>query len=201
MVGLVGCGFPVEPGSDLPAEAPPAVLGPVPGGKEPPGGDSPDVGLPDAQVDEGVDATGTFDIAGVLDNPLGDPISLVFLAVATQTGEIPSGAATINIELRNPESPDAPGPTFDAPAPISAAGACDGAANNLVIPQSFSELLAADASADVGIAGQILNSNCIAGTLNFALKDALIMGLDNPISIPLNGTFQATRQGAAPCDF
>lgn len=192
LLAVAGCGFPIEPGSDLPDASPPAVLGPV--------APQPDVGLPEAEVSEGSDVTGTFDITGALDNPLGEPINLAFIGVATQQGEIASGMATLNIELRNPDTPGEPGPTFDAPAPITATGSFEGAALDLLIPQSFSDLLVEDATADVSLNGQIIDSDCISGLLTLGLKDARIEGLENPISIPLNGTFQAARQGAA-CNF
>ncbi|MCG3174171.1 MAG: hypothetical protein GMKNLPBB_02395 [Myxococcota bacterium] len=190
-LAVAACVAETPPGSDLPNPAPREVLGPVAA-----------VERPDGQASEGANITGSFVITGEIVNPTDPqaPIPAKFLGLMTQSGEISSGSATVDAELRDPSQPSASGPRFAQPAAVSASGAFKGSAIGLKIPKSFSAMLAGDADADITLDAQILTSNCFRGLIGLALKEARITGLDGPISIELQGTFGAVREGTR-CDF
>ena len=185
-----GCGEfpPFEPGSDLPDPAPPAVTSA-----------RPDASLPDATAKVGSDISGNFTIVGEL-VAVGMPIAVDFLGVFTQDGEIDDGAAMLQLELREAEDPEREGPSFPEPVAVDAEGGFKGTVLDLVIPVEFSDLLLEDANADVEFDGVVRDSDCVQGLLGLQLKDALTAVVEMPLSIRLDGSFRATREGAT-CDF
>ena len=119
-----GCGdYPIEPGSDLPAESPPAVLS-----DQPPAAPAPPVPTPDGapELDEDALLDGQFAVTGTLASPLGDTITAAFTAQVAQSAPLGDPAATIDLALLDEEDPSAAPPRFDAPAPLSAEGAFNG---------------------------------------------------------------------------
>ena len=194
LVALTACyEAPFEPGSDL-QDVGPAVLY-----------SESDAGLPDAPAEEGADINGRFDFTGSLPTPVGpEPIEVTLLLQAVQQGTITAGNADIDLLILNSDDPDLmdpPPPSFLTPVDIDEVGAFDGTVVDLVIPQDFSDLLAADANSDVRFEGRILDSDCFLGRFTLTLKEAALTIADNPVTIPLeNGEFQAVRQGAT-CNF
>ena len=57
--------------------------------------------------------------------------------------------------LRDGDDPETPGPRFTEPAAVDAEGAFEGTVQGLTIPASFSDLLAADATADLTLEGRV----------------------------------------------
>lgn len=186
-----GCGDPpFEPGSDLPDEAPPAVLSDAPPIQDtPPPAPAPDLD-PAARLD------GDYALAASLQSPLGDAIEARFIARITQTGE--GEGATLAIELADPIEPDVTGPTADAVA-LDADRAFYAVVPGLTIDPRFSDLLRAPAAGEVTLDGRPIAADCLAGRLSLALIDAQVTVVDGPISLSLEGTFTAERTpGACP---
>ncbi len=184
---LIGCGFPpFEPGSDLPEASVPAPVG------------GSDASLSDATAMTGSDVTGTFDMQGTL-SALGMEIEVGFVGLFTQEGALESGA-TLQLELRSTDEPEEVGDTFPEPVSVDPEGRFEGTVVDLIIPAEFSDLLAGDATSDVIFTGRVLSSDCVDGLVGLQLKDAPVSISEMPISIRLDGTFQATRQGAE-CTF
>lgn len=176
---LWGCGDfpPFEPGSDLPEQSPE---------------------VPEGVAQAASDVTGTFSMTGDV-MAAGMPIEVGFVGALTQVGRLGDGDATLQIALV-PEDPEAEAPSFAAPTAVSAEGRFKDTVVDLVIPQSFSDLLAEDALADVEFDGLILDSDCLHGNLGLQLKEALTTISPAPLSIRLDGRFTATREGAT-CTF
>lgn len=191
---LSGC-FPFEPGSDLEEEAPEPALGSLsfPGAM--------DLGmLPDANVEESTDVTGTFNVIATLTPPGSDPVNLDYLFEVTQEGIILDGTATVQIENRDPMNPDAAGPAFTEPAMVSMEGEFSGTIEGVIIPKSFTELLAEDAMARIELDGKILSEDCFSGPMKVTLVQArLTFNPDAPMDIPLDGEYRASRKGTAGC--
>ncbi len=189
---LVACGHPFEPGSDLPAESPPAVLSDTP----PPAAEPPPAPAPD--LDPAAALDGIYVIDSTLQSPLGDVINARFEGHVTQAGVIGEGA-TLMIELRDPAEADVPGPGFPEPVPLGPDGAFAGTVPGMVVSPRFSDLLAAPAAAEVALDGAPLAPDCLAGRLDLALIDAQTTVVDGPISLSLEGRFTAERApGACP---
>jgi hypothetical protein len=195
LAGLFGCAEPVTPGTDLVDPAPEAVLGtppapavPAPDGTPPAPGDA-----VTAQLD------GEYAVAGSLMNPLGDPIAVDFTGVVTQEGAIEEGDARIHLEVRSKDG-DGPPASFAEPVAVSPNGAFAGTVVDLLVSGDFSDLLAADVNTDLIFDARILDDDCFSGNLGLQLKEAQVTGFEGPISIRLDGTFTAVRDGAE-CDF
>lgn len=186
-----GCGDPpFEPGSDLPDEAPPAVLSDAPPIQDTP----PPAPAPDLDPAERLD--GDYALAASLQSPLGDAIEARFIARITQSGE--GEGATIAIELADPIEPDVTGPTAD-PVALDADRAFYAVVPGLTIDPRFSDLLRAPAAGEVTLDGRPIAPDCLAGRLTLALIDAQVTVVDGPISLSLEGTFTAERTpGACP---
>lgn len=191
---LSGC-FPFEPGSDLDEGAPDPALGSL----EFAG--AMDLGmLPDANVEESTDVTGTFDVIATLSPPGSDPVNVTYLFTVTQEGTILGGDATIQLEVEDPMDTSAQGPTFASPAMVSMDGAFSGTIEGLVVTKDFTELLAEDAMARIDLEGKVLSSDCFSGPLTLTLVQArLTFNPDAPMDIPIDGEYRASRQGTAGC--
>lgn len=189
---VAGCGDPpFEPGSDLPDEAPPAVLSDAPPIQDAP----PPAPAPDLDPAERLD--GEYALTASLQSPLGDAIEARFLARVTQYGEADS--ATIDIELADPIEPDVIGPTTAEPVALDADRAFHAVVSGLTIDPRFSDLLRAPAEGEVTLDGQPIAADCLAGRLSLALIDAQVTVVDGPVSLSLEGTFTAERApGACP---
>jgi len=176
----LGCGDypPFEPGTDLPEQA--------------------------AEVPEGValagsDVTGAFTMAGVV-TAAGMAIEVGFTAELTQRGAIGGGEATLMIELVDGDDAEAQHPRFPEPVPVDSTGAFVGTVVDLVVSHETANLLTADASADVEFDGVVLTNDCVHGLLGLQLKDARTTIAEQPLSVRLEGTFNAIREGSE-CSF
>ena len=173
MLGLsqIGCGEPVPPGSDMPAEAPPAVLGAEPTAPEmmrdPP---------PLAQPDPGVRLDGQFDVFG----------------------DLSAGVARVDLEIvsDNEES----SARFESPSPVSVSGQFSGRVVDYLVPHEFSDLLTEDVYTDLYFEASIMTQDCFYGGLGLQLKNARIADVPTPVSLRLDGRFVAVRTGT-DCDF
>lgn len=186
----VGCGPPFEPGADLPAESPPAVLSTTPAPAAPPA-----VEPGDAPVEGALD--GPFAIDARLQSPLGDAIAARFDGHFTQSGERAAGDATVSFELRDPADPDAPGPATPTPVPLSSDGAFVGTVPGMTISPRFSPLLVAPAAAEITLDGRLVAPGCLGGRIDLTLIDAEVTVVDGPISLSMQGRFTAEQTPGA----
>jgi len=192
-VALAGCGHPFEPGADLPAEAPPAVL------SEPaPAPPDPELQVqPGAEIGDAIE--GLYVIEARLQSPLGDAIDVRFDGHFAQVGVWASGSATLMFELRDPAEPDVPGPGLPAPVPLAVDGAFVGAVPGMTVSPRFSDLLRAPAAAEITLDGRPVAAECLAGRIDLILIDAEVTLVEGPISLSMQGTFTAARSpGACP---
>lgn len=190
MALLGGCGHPFEPGSDLPAEAPPAVLSDrAPEAFETPEPPPAAEGAPMGPIE------GLYVIDARVQSPLGDVIEARFDGHFTQLGE--PGAARLTFELRDPIDPETPGPALPAPVPLSADGAFVGTVPGMVVSPRFSDLLRAPAAAEITLDGRPIAPDCLAGRVDLSLIDAEVTVVDGPISLSMEGRFTAERAPGA----
>ena len=189
----LSCAEAVSPGSDLTDPAPPAVLGSPPPLEVP-------IPEPTSPTEEGVVGTldGEYTVEGSLTNPLGPPIAVELLAVVDQGGTTEEDDAWVLIEVRSTEG-DTPPARFESPAAINAGGRFSGTVVDLMMPGDFSDLLTDDVNTDLVFDARIVSDDCFEGALGLQLKEAQVEGIDNPISIRLDGTFTAAKTGTA-CD-
>lgn len=189
LAGVVSCALaceqPIDPGSDLPDDAPPAQLGP-----------QIDTGtLGDVSAEEGTDVTGSFDIVTRVESSLGGSrVPIELSARIEQNGELNSGEATVGMTLRPPNNSDASGASTDQPADVSKDGAFEATISGYTVPASTSEMLASDTDATVRLESQIVDSNCIRGD-----AEIMLMEVESPQGtlpeLTLTGPFTAEREG------
>jgi hypothetical protein len=189
-VGAVGCQEPVEPGSDLPDQAPPPNLGP-----------NIDVGfIGDIEAAPGADVTGRFTLTAEARSQMGgQTVPFAFVAIFDQSGTIDMGDATVAVELRDPNAPDMSGPA-SMPVSVSATGSFEAAIEGYTVDAESSQFLTSDAQADVTLDGQIVNDDCVIGDATVFFEEAEVQGAPRPIEdLTLEGPFTADRQDTAGC--
>ena len=185
VVGSTACDLPVDPGSDLADAAPPAKLGPMidTGG--------------DVAARQGSDITGEFDLTARVSSQFDNQVVEVPMrAVADQSGEIRTGMATVELELRPADAPQQPGASTDQPEPIDESGAFQATVTGFTIPADSSDMLQKDTTADVDLDAQIVDSDCFRGDSTITMKDVEVSGSTIP-EVVLEGPFTAHRPGAS----
>ncbi len=187
-LGAWGCAPPFEPGADLPAQSPPAVLS-----ETPPAADDP-APIPEGPVDDVIE--GVYVIEARVQSPLGDVIEAAFDGHFTQRGARADGA-TLHFELRDPAEPDAPGPALPAAVPLAADGGFVGTVPGMTISPRFSDLLRGPAAAEITLDGRPVAADCLAGRVDLSLIDAHVTVVEGPISLSMQGRFTAERTPGA----
>ena len=187
----LGCAEAIPPGDDLMDPGPPAVLGSPPPLERP-------TPTPMSPTEDGPVGTlsGEYTIEGSVVNPLGPPIAVELMAVVDQGGATEEGDAWVLMEVRSTQG-DTPPARFESPAAVNAGGRFLGTVVDLMVPGDFSELLTDDVNTDLVFDAQIVSDDCFEGALGLQLKDARVEGIDNPISIRLDGTFTAAKTGVS----
>jgi hypothetical protein len=188
-IGGGACSQPVDPGSDLPGEAPPARLGPeIDTGR-----------LGDVSAARGTDVTGDFQLEARVESSLGGgTIPIGIPTRLDQSGEIQSGRATLAITLQPPEGASTSEASSDEPAELSEQGGFETSISGYTVPASTSEMLSSNTDATVRLEGQILDSHCIRGDAEITLRNVESPQGTLP-ELTLTGPFEAVRRGRS-CD-
>lgn len=201
--GAWGCTQRVGPGGDQVDTAPPAQLGP----------EIDTATRVDVVAETGADISGRFDMVVRAKAPTGDEVEIPLLAVVDQQGRVDSGEATVQMELRSPDSPDEAGAQMEEPAEVGAEGGFVAVVEGYTVSADAFGQLASDTDATVRLESQIADSGCFRGDATVTMTDVEIEQAPRPIEqVKLEGPFRAFREpgscaegsatdaGAAPSD-